>query len=89
MATEGTRAGGYHDGSVEIVLSVDEVARQAEELRTEIPEERLTALAGKEPFLSIRNLRAGYGNMEILHDFTLHVAQCRNEAVMLQTRWAP
>ena len=75
MATEGTRAGGYHDGSVEIVLSVDEVARQAEELRTEIPEERLTALAGKEPFLSIRNLRAGYGNMEILHDFTLHVGR--------------
>jgi branched-chain amino acid transport system ATP-binding protein len=75
VATEGTRAGGYHDGSVEIVLSVDEVARQAEELRTEIPEERLTALAGKEPFLSIRNLRAGYGNMEILHDFTLHVGR--------------
>ena len=78
MANETTRASGYHEGSVEIVLSVDEVARQAEELRSEIPEERLTALAGGEPFLSIRNLRAGYGNMEILHDFTLHVGRAQS-----------
>jgi len=78
MAKETTRASGYHEGSVEIVLSVDEVARQAEELRSEIPEERLTALAGGEPFLSIRNLRAGYGNMEILHDFTLHVGRAQS-----------
>ena len=78
MAKETTRASGYHEGSVEIVLSVDEVARQAEELRSEIPEERLTALAGGEPFLSIRSLRAGYGNMEILHDFTLHVGRAQS-----------
>jgi branched-chain amino acid transport system ATP-binding protein len=78
MAKETTRASGYHEGSVEIVLSVDEVARQAEELRSEIPEERLTALAGGEPFLSIRNLRAGYGNMEILHDLTLHVGRAQS-----------
>lgn len=75
MAGEATRAGGYHEGSVDVVLSVDDVARQAEELRTEIPESDLKALAGNEPFLSIRNLRAGYGNMEILHDFTLHVGR--------------
>jgi branched-chain amino acid transport system ATP-binding protein len=78
MANEGTRASGYHEGSVDVVLSVDEVARQAEELRSEIPEERLTALARGEPFLSIRNLRAGYGNMEILHDFTLHVGRAQS-----------
>ena len=69
------RAGGYHEGEVEVVLSVDAVAREAEALRAEIPEERLLALAGGEPFLSIRGLRAGYGAMEILHDFTLHVAR--------------
>jgi branched-chain amino acid transport system ATP-binding protein len=57
------------------VLSVDEVARQAEEIRAEIPHARLAELAGREPFLSIRGLRAGYGNMEILHDFTLHVGR--------------
>ncbi len=75
-AAEGVRrAGGYHDGDVEVVLSVDEVARKAEALRTEIPEDRLLALAGGAPFLSVRGLRAGYGNMEILHDFTLHVGR--------------
>jgi len=75
LANEPTRAGGYHEGSVDVVLSVDDVARQAEELRADIPESDLTALAGNEPFLSIRNLRAGYGNMEILHGFTLHVGR--------------
>jgi len=79
---EGSRlAGGYHEGEVEVVLSVDEVARQAEALRSRIPEERLLALAGGEPFLSVRGLRAGYGNMEILRDFTLHVG--RGQSVCL------
>lgn len=72
------RTRGYHQGSVDVVLSVDEVARQAEELRAEIPESKLIALAGNEPLLSIRNLRAGYGNMEILHDFTLHVGRAQS-----------
>jgi len=66
---------GYHGGSVDTVISVDEVARQAEGLRTEIPEEQLRKLAGGEPYLSIEGLRAGYGNMEILHGFTLHVGR--------------
>jgi len=66
---------GYHGGSVDTVISVDEVARQAEELRTEISEEQLSKLAGGEPYLSIEGLRAGYGNMEILHGFTLHVGR--------------
>jgi branched-chain amino acid transport system ATP-binding protein len=78
VAGEATRAGGYHDGAVDVVLSVDDVARQAQELRSEVPETKLTALAGNEPFLSIRNLRAGYGNMEILHDFTLHVGRAQS-----------
>ncbi|MGH9805671.1 MAG: ABC transporter ATP-binding protein [Terriglobia bacterium] len=47
-------------------------------MRSEIPESKLIALAGDEPFLSIRNLRAGYGNMEILHDFTLHVGRSQS-----------
>ena len=74
-AGEARRVSGYHDGDVDVVLSVDEVARKAEALRTEIPEDRLLALAGGAPFLSVRGLRAGYGNMEILHDFTLHVGR--------------
>lgn len=70
-----SRAAGYHEGEVEVVLSVDAVAREAQALRAAIPEERLVALAGGAPFLSVRGLRAGYGNMEILHDFTLHVGR--------------
>jgi branched-chain amino acid transport system ATP-binding protein len=66
---------GYHEGEVDVVLSVDEVARQAADLREEIPETRLLALAGRDPFLSINGLRAGYGNMEILHGLNLHVAR--------------
>jgi branched-chain amino acid transport system ATP-binding protein len=66
---------GYHEGDVDVVLSVDEVARQAAELREEIPEGRLLALAGGDPLLSIHGLRAGYGNMEILHGLNLHVAR--------------
>lgn len=68
-------AGGHAEGGVETVISVDQVAREAEALRVAIPEERLMELARNDPFLSIRGLRAGYGNMEILHDFTLHVAR--------------
>ncbi|HEX7053477.1 MAG TPA: ABC transporter ATP-binding protein [Burkholderiales bacterium] len=66
---------GYHDGGAEVVLSVDEVARQAEELKSDIPEARLRELAGGEPFLSLREVRAGYGNMEILHSLNLHVGR--------------
>ncbi|MGE5617159.1 MAG: ABC transporter ATP-binding protein [Bacillota bacterium] len=57
------------------MLSVDEVARSAEALRSEVPDERLVALAGGDPLLSIRGLRAGYGNMEVLHDLALHVGR--------------
>jgi branched-chain amino acid transport system ATP-binding protein len=33
------------------------------------------ALAGDDPYLSIENLRAGYGKMQILHDFNLRVGR--------------
>jgi branched-chain amino acid transport system ATP-binding protein len=78
---EERRAAGYHDGGVEVVLSVDDVAREAQSMAKEIPESRLLELARREPFLSVRGLRAGYGNMEILHGFTLHVA--RGQSVCL------
>jgi branched-chain amino acid transport system ATP-binding protein len=69
------RAGGYHLGDVDTVISVEDVARQAEDLRVEIGGEQLVALARGTPFVSIEGLRAGYGNMEVLHNFTLHVAK--------------
>jgi branched-chain amino acid transport system ATP-binding protein len=74
-ADEIRQVSGYHEGAVDVVLSVDEVARKAEELRQEIPESRLLELARRDPLFSIRGLHAGYGNMEILHGLNLHVAR--------------
>lgn len=68
-------AGGYHQGSVETVISVEEVTRQAAAIAEEISIDRLDALAGKDAFLSIENLRCGYGKMEIIHDFDLRVGR--------------
>ncbi|MEE8399162.1 MAG: ABC transporter ATP-binding protein [Desulfobacterales bacterium] len=55
-------------------LSVDDVAREAETLAAKGPTpERLQALAGKDSLLTIEGLHAGYGKMEILHDFNLRI----------------
>ena len=56
------------------VLSVDEVAHEAGKLAAETPSwQRLSELMGKEPLLTIEGLRAGYGKMQILHEFDLQV----------------
>ena len=56
-------------------ISVEEVVRETDRLRTEISPYRIASLAGFDPFLRIEGLRAGYGNMEVLHDFTLHLGR--------------
>lgn len=66
---------GYHGGEVDAVISVDEVARQAAEIAEEISIEQLDELAAGDAFVSIENLRAGYGQMEILHDINLRVGR--------------
>ncbi len=66
---------GYGAGEVDAVISVDEVERQAAAIAEEISVEQLDALAGGAPFVSIENLRAGYGQMEILHDINLRVGR--------------
>ncbi len=67
---------GYGFGDVETVMSVDEVARQAEEVAGERPERaRLVALAGGRPLLAIEGLEAGYGKMKILRDLDLAVGE--------------
>lgn len=70
------RSRGYHTGSVDTVISVDEVQREAEQIaQGDLTIEKLEALADGNAFVSIENLRAGYGRMEILHDFDLRVAK--------------
>ncbi len=65
---------GYGGGDVSTVLSVEQVAREAEKIAGEAPtQEALDGYVKGETFLSIDNLRAGYGAMEILHDFSLRV----------------
>lgn len=71
-----SRSVGYHLGDVDTVISVDDVVRQAEALVDEgLGPEQLTALANNEPFVTIEELDAGYGKMQILHRFNLRVAK--------------
>lgn len=56
-------------------LSVDEVSRQAQAISSEVPpKSELERLAG-DTFLAIDDLKAGYGRMQILHDFSLRVGK--------------
>ena len=69
---------GYHGGSVDSVISVEEVNRQAAAIAEEITIEQLDELAGNTPHVSINNLVAGYGQMEILHNFNLRVGKAQS-----------
>ena len=72
---EPKKASGYHGGGVDSVISVEEVNRQAIAMAEPISLEKLDDLAGNKPHVSIKNLVAGYGQMEILHDFDLRVGK--------------
>lgn len=75
-ASEHTQqAGGGFHGGVDAVISVEEVTRQALEIARDVSLEQLDALADNKPHLRIDNLNAGYGQMEILHDFNLRVGR--------------
>jgi len=69
------RASGYHVGDADTVISVDDVNRQAAEIAQTVSVDDLDNLTGGEPFLTIENLCAGYGKMEILHDLSLRVGK--------------
>ena len=71
----GERATGYHAIDTDAVISVDEVTRQAKEMAETVSIEKVAALANNAPYVSIEHLNAGYGKMEILHDFNLQVAR--------------
>ena len=70
------RAGGNGAGGAGPVISVGEVSREGESIAREGPSrERIAELAGDDAFVRIDGLKAGYGKMEILHDFNLQVAR--------------
>ena len=65
-----------YGGGVDVVMSVDQVAKEAASIAANAPTHKeLLKLAKSDPLLTINALRAGYGKMEILHDFTLEVGR--------------
>jgi len=73
--TTESKASGYHTGSVETVISVEAVIEQAEKLGDGVSVGELESLVDGESFVSIEGLNAGYGKMEILHNFDLRVGK--------------
>ena len=73
--TDSKTSFGYHDGEVETVISVDDVNRQAQQLAETVSIEKISGLVEGDPFLKIEDLNAGYGKMEILHEFNLQVGK--------------
>jgi len=70
-----SRASGYHGGSVETVISVDEVTKQAAAIAQEVTLKDLEGFAKGTPYLSLEDLYAGYGQIEILHGINLRVGR--------------
>ena len=70
-----SRISGYGLGSVDSVISVDDVAQAASELAQAPSRDALRALVKGEPLLEIHELIAGYGRMEILHGLDLYVGK--------------
>ena len=66
---------GYGSGGVDAVISVDDVVKQAQAIAEDVTLEKLEELSGNAPYVSIENLHAGYGQMEILHDINLRVGR--------------
>jgi branched-chain amino acid transport system ATP-binding protein len=72
---EKSHAGGYHRGSVDTVLSVEAVTKQAAAIAQPVDKPMLDALAHNDPYLTIEDLRAGYGRMEVLHTLNLRIGK--------------
>ena len=67
---------GYGGGSVDVVMSVDQVAKEAASIAANAPTvTQLDKMVEGDAFLTIDSLRAGYGKMEILHEFSLRVGK--------------
>ena len=69
------RSTGYHMGTVDAVISVEEVTKQAKAMAVDVPLEKVAGLANNQPFVNLKDLRCGYGKMEIIHGLNLQVAK--------------
>ncbi len=75
---ERPKSHGYHLGSVETVISVEDVDREARAIGRSVSRKGLEGLVAGQSLLSIESLCAGYGRMEILHDFDLCVGRAQS-----------
>ncbi len=74
MMEEGDRKDAAPGG--EPIISVEQVVVETEKIAQKgLTNDYLAGLARNDPYVSIENLRAGYGKMEVLHDFNLQVAK--------------
>jgi len=70
------RISGYGMGKVDVVMSVDQVGKEAAKIAKEGPTlKALDQLAKNDAFLTIEDLCAGYGKMQILHNFSLKIGK--------------
>ncbi len=66
---------GYGSGGVDAVISVDEVTKRVAEMAESVNLSDLDQLCDGDAYVSIDNLNAGYGKMQILHNFNLRVGR--------------
>ncbi len=66
---------GYGGGGVDAVISVDEVTKRVAEMAESVDLSDLDDLCEGDAYVSIDNLNAGYGKMQILHNFNLRVGR--------------
>lgn len=78
MPEDHKRAGGYGEGQVAPAMAVEAVAREAEELGSSVARDEVAALAGPDPLIEVRDLHAGYGDMEILHGVDLALGRAKS-----------
>ena len=76
LKAAGKNVSGYGVGGVDVVMSVDQVAREAASIAANAPTKKeLDKLVTNDAYLTINDLRAGYGKMEILHEFSLRIGR--------------
>ena len=75
MSEKDKKIRGYAGGKVDTVISVDEVQDESEKIRSKISNEELLKLSNQSKYLEIKDLNAGYGKMQILHNFNLTIAR--------------
>jgi branched-chain amino acid transport system ATP-binding protein len=75
MSEKNKKIRGYAGGKVDTVISVDEVQDKSEKIRSKISNEELLKLSNQSKYLEIKDLNAGYGKMQILHNFNLTIAR--------------